>query len=216
MGTLASGGALVTGVMKAKTDKKIDELQAEIDKIKLVEEITQNLSNDQQKLLEELRKIMPELKADTSALEQQVAEETKKSKTLGNVRTGLMAGSIATSATSTITSGISIKKLDDLMDKMNDCDKATKQVKSDASIIESEIDDTDNLKNYPLFEKAQNIVISCSGFDTANIKEIKSVMTASTVVGGIGAATSVAGTITSAFANSKNVRNAEGNKAEKK
>ncbi|MBD5405540.1 hypothetical protein HDR59_03265 [bacterium] len=180
VGTLTSGGALVTGIMKAKTDKKLNELS--------------NMSSL------ELYEYAKNLEEEKSKLE-------KKSKTLGNVRTGLMAGSIATSATSTITSGISTKKLDNLIDKMKDCDTAAKQIKSYISQIQSEIDDADDLKNYPLFEKAENIVKSCSGFDTANIKEIKSVMTASTVVGGIGAATSIAGTITSAMANSKDVRN---------
>ena len=182
VGTLTSGGALVTGIMKAKTDKKLNELS--------------NMSSL------ELYEYAKNLEGEKSKLE-------KKSKTLGNIRTGLMAGSIATSATSTITSGISMKKLDDLMDKMRDCDKAVTTLKSTINtVVEEEVNLT--LTTY------QDIVKSCSGLDTSNIKEIKGVMTASTVVGGIGAATSIAGTITSAMANSKNVRNAEGDEAEKK
>ena len=189
VGTLTSGGALVTGIMKAKTDKKLNELS--------------NMSSL------ELYEYAKNLEGEKSKLE-------KKSKTLGNIRTGLMAGSIATSTTSTITSGISMKKLDNLIDKMQACDNWIGQVNFGISAVKSQIDDTDDLKDNQIFNKAQDIVKSCSGLDTSNIKEIKGVMTASTVVGGIGAATSIAGTITSAMANSKNVRDAEGDEAEKK
>ncbi len=191
LGTLASGGALATGIMKAKTDKQIAKTKAELEKMSLAE-LREELDNIEQKL---------------SSLNNQISEEEKKSKTLGNVRTGLMAGSIATSAASTITSGISIKKLDDLIDKMKDCNRTTQQIKSDISVIQSEIDDIEYLKDDYRFYKAGNIVNSCSGFDTNNIKEIKGVMTASTVVGGVGTVVSTAGTITSALANSKKIRN---------
>ena len=215
LGTLASGGALTTGIIKNVKDKKIEENKQENNDIKKLLEMS-DVELERAILSGEVSRVLSGLPADATkedmnekqtALQKEIDKDTKLSQTLGNVRTGLMAGSIATSATSTITSGISIKKLDDLMDKMRDCDTAAKQIKSSISQIVSEIDDTDDLKNYPLFEKAENIVKSCSGFDTANIKEIKSVMTASTVIGGIGAATSIAGTITSVMANSKNVRN---------
>ncbi|MBD5398775.1 hypothetical protein HDR60_04715, partial [bacterium] len=160
LGTLTSGGALVTGIMKAKTDKTIEELENQINKIKLLESKTENLSDNQEEFLKQLETIIPELNADVSALEGKIADETKKSQTLGNVRTGLMAGSIATSATSTITSGINIKKLDDLIAKMKDCDKSANQIKSDISMIESEIDNVDDLKDNASFTKAKNITQS--------------------------------------------------------
>ena len=156
------------------------------------------------------------IKKEIMDLKQDNEKLNASSQTLGNVRTGLLAGSIATSATSTITSGINIKKLDDLINKMKDCDKSANQIKSDISMIESEIDNVDDLKDNATFTKAKNITQSCTGFDTNNIKDIKGVMTASTVVGGVGTAVSTAGTITSAIANSKDVRNDNSEKGKKK
>ncbi|MBD5405569.1 hypothetical protein HDR59_03410 [bacterium] len=138
------------------------------------------------------KKEIKELKQDNEKL-------NATSQTLGNLRTGLMAGSIATSTTSTITSGISAKKLDDLMEKMKDCDRSITTLKSSVNNAVAEKIDTD-LSTY------QNIVKSCSGFDTANIKEIKGVMVASAVVGGVGAVAGTVGTITSAVANNKKTK----------
>ncbi|MGN0929046.1 MAG: hypothetical protein ACI4N3_00190 [Alphaproteobacteria bacterium] len=131
------------------------------------------------------------------------------SKTLGNVRTGLMAGSIATSATSTITSGINIKKLDDLIDKIKSCNASINSLKTNLNNAMAEGADTD-LTLY------KNIANSCNDLDSNNIKDIKGVMTASTIVGGIGTATSVAGTITSALANTEKVRKDDSEEGVKK
>ena len=149
------------------------------------------------------------MKEKQTAVTKEIDKETKKSQTLGNVRTGLMAGSIATSATSTITSGINIKKLDDLINKMKDCDRAVNNLKANVNNAVAEEVDTD-LTYY------QNVTQSCTGFDTNNIKDIKGVMTASTVVGGVGTAVSTAGTITSAIANSKDVRTDDSDTGKKK
>ena len=218
LGTLASGGALVTGIMKAKTDKTIDELQAEIDKIKLVEERAKGLSDKPEELLEQLRIIMPELDADVSALESQIADETKKSKTLGNVRTGLMAGSIATSAASVGTSIASSVNAKKLAEKMKDCNTSVDELKVAKSQFTSDVSDVDDfdIEKNTVYIKASDILNACKGYDNDNIKQLQTMSTVSAVTSGIGTATSVAGTITSAFANSKKVREATGEDAAKK
>ncbi len=215
LGTLASGGALATGIVKSVKDKKIEESKQQNNDIEKLLNMSDAefeqavLSGEVSRILRELSDNITkdDVKETQTALQKEIDKDTKTSQTLGNVRTGLMAGSIATSAASTITSGISIKKLDDLIGKMKDCNRAAQQIKSDISVIQSEIDDIEYLKDDYRFYKAGNIVNSCSGFDTNNIKEIKSVMTASTVVGGVGTVVSTAGTITSALANSKKIRN---------
>ena len=191
LGAIASGTALGVGIAKASLDKRIANTKTDLEKMSTAE----------------LEKRLDEIGETLSSLNKKISEEEKKSKTLGNVRTGLLAGTIATSTTSTITSGISIKKLDDIIEKMRDCDKAAKLVHSDVSMIKAEVDDVNVLKDEPLLKKAEKVALFCEGLDSDNIKGIKKTLTASTVMGGIGTATSIAGTITSAMANSNNVRN---------
>ena len=195
LGTLAAGGALVTGIMKAKTDKNIEEISK-----KPVSSLTPE-----------------EMKAELESIKAELDEAEKKSKTLGNVRTGLMAGSIATSAVSTgtsIASSINAKKL---AQKMTDCNDAIDELKMARSQFLSDIDDLDvEPSKSAVHTKANDILKACKGYDKDNIRKIQTMSTASAVTSGIGTATSIAGTITSAMANSKNVRNAEGDEAEKK
>ena len=217
VGTITSGGALATGIIKNVKDKKIEENKQENNDIEKLLKMS-DTEFEQAILNGEVSRVLSELsdnvtrenvKEKQTAMTKEIDKETKKSQTLGNVRTGLMAGSIATSATSTITSGINIKKLDDLITKMKDCDRAVNNLKANVNNAVAEKVNTD-LTYY------QNVTQSCTGFDTNNIKDIKGVMTASTVVGGVGTAVSTAGTITSALANSKDVRNDNSEKGMKK
>ncbi|MBD5397882.1 hypothetical protein HDR60_00025 [bacterium] len=146
-----------------------------------------------------LKKEEKNLIAEMDNLDKEISKNEAVSNLTGNLRTGLLAGSIATSATSTITSGINIKKLDDLITKMKDCDRAVNNLKANVNNAVAEEVDTD-LTYY------QNVTQSCTGFDTNNIKDIKGVMTASTIVGGVGTVAGTVGTITSAVANTKKTK----------
>ncbi|MBD5398851.1 hypothetical protein HDR60_05110, partial [bacterium] len=168
VGTITSGGALATGIIKNVKDKKIEENKQENNDIEKLLKMS-DTEFEQAILNGEVSRVLSELSDNVTrenvkekqiAVTKEIDKETKKSQTLGNVRTGLMAGSIATSATSTITSGINIKKLDDLINKMKDCDKSANQIKSDISMIESEIDNVDDLKDNASFTKAKNITQS--------------------------------------------------------
>ena len=188
LGTVAAGGALAVGIVKAKTDKKIDDLQ--------------KLSND------EFYEYVASLVGVNDRAELEKLE--KKSKTLGNVRTGLMAGATVTSAVSTGTSIGATVNAEKLAKKMSDCNEAVRQLKLAISIAEAEEVEEEKLAN------AREITSACTGFDKDNINTLKTQMTASAIVSGIGTATAGAGTITSAMANSKKVREDDSEKGRKK
>ena len=151
----------------------------------------------------------------TSLLQKDVEKENIKilenqSKTLGNVRTGLMAGATATSAVSMGTSlgaGLTAKKL---AEKMEACNEAISNLKMAISVAEAEEVDAEKLV------KAREITSVCTGFDRDNIKTLKTTMTASAVVSGIGTATASAGTVTSILANSEKVRGDNSDRGKKK
>ena len=188
LGTVAAGGALAVGIVKAKTDKKIDDLQ--------------KLSND------EFYEYVASLVGVNDRAELEKLE--KKSKTLGNVRTGLMAGATVTSAVSTGTSIGATINAEKLAKKMSDCNEAVRQLKLAISVAEAEEVEEEKLAH------AREITSACTGFDKDNINTLKTQMTASAIVSGIGTATAGAGTITSAMANSKKVREDDSEKGRKK
>ena len=199
LGTVAAGGALAVGITKAVKDKKIEEKEVELNTL---ESRTQNLSDDPEELKKQLAKIMPKLEEDYAKLKKEIDTDTKKSKILGNVRTGLMAGATATSAVSTGTSIGATLTATKLAEKMAECNNALKDLKMAKSTAEAEeVEPTDTS-----VIKAGEILAVCTGYDESNIKSLKTLATANTIVSGIGTATAGAGTITSAMANSKKVR----------
>ena len=176
-GTVAAGGALAVGIAKAKTDKKLEELE-KLSSLELYEQAV-SLENKMK---------------EQSALE-------KKSKTLGNVRTGLMAGATVISAVSTGTSIGATLTATKLAEKMARCNADLQALKLAKAELEAEEGKS---------EKADAILAVCTGYDESNMA------TANTIVSGIGTATAGAGTVTSAMANSKKVRADKSEKGRKK
>ncbi len=136
----------------------------------------------------------------------------KKSKTFGNVRTGLMAGATVTSAVSTGTSIGSVLNASKLAEKMSDCNNALKDLKLAKSMAEA--DEFEPTKASVV--KAGEILSVCTGYDESNIQSLKKLATANTIVSGIGTATAGAGTVTSFMANSDNVRHDNSDEGKKK
>ncbi len=136
----------------------------------------------------------------------------KVSKTMGHVRTGLMAGATVTSAVSLGTSVGSVNSAGSLADNMSKCNSALSALRSAKSAFEVELDGESDAS----LVRANGILSACSDYDKENVKAIKNIMTASSVTSGIGTATGLAGTITSAMANSNKVRGDNSEKGTKK
>ena len=128
--------------------------------------------------------------------------DTKKSIVLGNVRTGLMAGATLTSAISTGTSIGSTLTATKLAEKMSSCNSDLKALKIAKATAEAEeVPDTN-----PAVQKATKILSACTGYDENNIKSLKNLTIANSIVSGIGTVAAGAGTVTSAMANSQKIR----------
>ena len=158
--------------------------------------------------------IQNELSEEYNKLKQEVDDETKKSKTLGNVRTGLMAGATVTSAVSTGTSIGATVNAEKLAKKMSDCNQKLYELR----IAKSELEALESFDKSAVEagKNAFKILSACTGYNKNNINTVKNKMTASAIISGIGTATGATGTITSAMANSKKVREDDSVKGKKK
>ena len=136
----------------------------------------------------------------------------KTSKTLGNVRTGLMAGATATSGVSTLSSFVSSGRAKTLVNRMAACNAKIEELK----IIKAKFEAEDFSKDDATYKLASNISEKCSSFDVDNMKKVATSMTASGIVSAIGVGTAGAGTVTSVLANTDKTRNDNSESGKKK
>ena len=142
------------------------------------------------------------------------ASKVGDTKVLGHVRTGLLAGATATSAVSTGTSiGASVTAAK-LAEKMSACNIKLAELRVAKSALEAELED--DAEKPVSIATADNILASCTGFDENNIKTLKTTMTVSAVVSGVGTAAAGTGTVTSIMANTDKVRSDNSEKGKKK
>ena len=206
VGTVSGGVALGTGLAKANVDKDISSLEQEIENLKKL----QGNKFDTLKLSDEnTQAINLEIQnyAESIATKQaQISELEKKSVTLGNIRTGTMAGSAATNIAGAVIA-VTNKVKGDLKSQIDECINATKtlsRVKMQARI--------DKSADEFALQRADQIVSACSEWEYVDLSKIDNRATGALVSSAIGATTGIAGTVTSASANSKNVRDGDATK----
>ena len=204
VGTVAGGVALGTGLAKANVDKEIEELEAQIAELKKsrsgvpVEKLEITNQNEFNQSLDDF------VRTYSVELQQKAAELSaaeKKSKTLGNVRTGTLAAATATNIAGAFMSGTN-KVKGDLKQQIDECLASVKtlsnirmQARIDGSANDTEL------------ARAENIIRACDAWTMVDISSINKRSTGATVSSGIGAGLGLAGTITSASANSDKTRN---------
>ncbi len=197
VGTVASGVALGTGLAKADVDKEIEA------KEKLPLLTIENENAFKNSVLNYAESINQSVNTEKGIAE-------KKSKQLGNVRTGTMAAATATNIAGAIMSGTN-KVKGDLKQQIDECLMSVKilsNVRMQARI--------DGSANNTELARAENIIRACDAWSTVDISSINKRSTGATVSAGIGAGLALAGTITSASANSDSVRNGDDTQREKK
>ena len=209
VGTVAGGVALGTGLAKANVDKEIEELESQIAELKKsrsgvpVEKLEiANKNEFNQSLDDFVRTYSAELQQ--RAAELSVAE--KKSKTLGNVRTGTLAATTATNIAGAVMSGTNRVK-GDLKQQIDECLMSVKTLSNIRmqAHIDGSATDAD-------LARAENIIRACNAWTTVDVSSINKRSKGATVLSGIGAGLGLAGTITSASANSKDVRDGDSDK----
>ena len=212
VGTVAGGVALGTGIAKTNVDKEIEELEAQIAELKKsrsgvpverLEIANQNAFN--QSLNDFVRTYSAELQQKTAEL----SAAEKKSKTLGNVRTGTLAAATTTNIAGAVMSGTNRVK-GDLKQQIDECLASVKtlsNVRMQARI--------DGSANDTELAHAENIIRACDSWTTVDISSINNRSTGAMVSSGIGAGLGLAGTITSTSANSDDVRDGDDKQREK-
>ena len=197
VGTAAGAGATITGVVKASTDQEIEELEkimAEIDEMsKNMEPMTEK---EIMTFMEEFNRGYDTELASTDAIETELEQLNTKSKKLGNWRTGLMAGSTATNVAGAIIAGTN-KVDEDLNTQIKNCLVAVGDLRG--AMMQARMNGTD-------ISEAQSIVDACGEYEFADLGKINKRATGAAISAGVGATTGLVGTITSASANSDNVR----------
>ena len=141
-------------------------------------------------------------------------KKRRNQRCLGNIRTGLMAGATVTSAVSTGTSIGATVNADKLAKKMSNCNQKLYELKIAKSELEA-LESSDK-SAVEAGENATKILGACTGYNKNNINTVKNKMTASAIISGIGTETGATGTITSAMANSKKVREDDSEKRKRK
>lgn len=194
VGTGLGMGATVAGVMKASTDTEIEEWERVLNEL-IAKQEQHNLKYEKistDAILVAMTKAQSDIKNNDSKIDQL----TKKSKKLGNWRTGLMVGNTATNIAGAIIAGNN-KVDDDLQAQIDNCKLAVKNLQD--SIMQARFNGED-------VSEATKIVNVCREFEYVDISPINKRAKNAMVSSIIGATTGMAGTITSAVANSENVR----------
>lgn len=215
VGTVAGGVALGTGLVKTGVDK---EKQALINSLS-----NQDLDKQLQTLIESKQNVLiQELATDAdfdnsihtiaysdmpiSREVQKINQLEQKSKNLGNWRTGTMSGAAVTNIAGAVIASTN-KVQGDLKSQIDECVASVKQLSGVA--MQARMDNSAD--SYTL-QIADNIVSACSDYEMVDLSKIDNRSKGAMLSSTIGATTGIAGTITSASANSQKVRDGDATK----
>ena len=209
-GTLAGGVALGTGLKKSNIDQEIialEEKLMQMDATRNLETITISATN----LQDAFNEYQASLQATSASdLQKQKSEAEQKSQKLGNIRTGTLATATAANIAGAIMSktnriqGDLKQQIDECLTSVKNLTNVRMQARMDGSASDTEL------------ARAENIIRACEAWSTVDIEPINNRSRGATLSSGIGAGLGLAGTITSASANSGGVRNATGDDAVQK
>lgn len=197
-GTIAATGALVAGVKKSNIDA---EIESRLDEFCKKNDCTQNSETNAQKfyttIINGLAEISTESgldKTDSKSIESMLEQSQK----LGNWRTGLMAGTIGTNLATAILSGRNMNQ-SDLIQQITACNDMIKTVSEVQHTLKTAgINPIEN----PVMRKLDNAKTWCAQMNVADVEKIENRMKASLGTSIAGGVIGVAGTATSAAANS--------------
>ena len=194
VGTVAAGGALVAGIKKSQEEEEIDKLVEQICNAGgCAAEGVESMSDED--FFYNVMQPMAEIA--------ELQERLERSKKLGNWRTGLMAGTIGTNVASAIISGVN-KNQSELIQHIQACNEAVKSVNNMSNKLK--LEGVNPLEN-PIMKNLNNVGTLCNNINIADIEKIEKRMTGVMGTSIAGAVIGVAGTATSAAANSDKYMN---------
>ena len=200
VGTAAGAGATVVGIVKADKDSKARGIVEGVNSTSTIlynDETIKGHLWDTDKL-EEFKKEF-EKKVKDKIWDEEVKPLRDESKTLGDWRTGLMAGNTTTNIAGAIIAGNN-KVDEDLQTQIDDCKIAVKNLQD--SMMQARMDGKD-------ITEANNIVNICNEYNYVDVSSINDRANGAMISSIVGVATGVAGTVTSAVANSEDIRKDE-------
>lgn len=197
-GTIAATGALVAGVKKSNIDA---EIESKLDEFCKKNDCTLKPEANPQEfyttIIEGIAGISTESgldKTDSKSIESMLEQSQK----LGNWRTGLMAGTIGTNLATAILSGRNMNQ-SDLIQQITACNDMIKTVSEVQHTLKTAgINPIEN----PVMRKLDNAKTWCDQMNVADVEKIENRMKASLGTSIAGGVIGVAGTATSAAANS--------------
>lgn len=193
VGTGLGAGATVVGIVKASKDKKIADLESRLPNVR---ESYGKTSYDIDAAKNNLQKAAA---ANAGTTETEIERLTKQSKSLGNWRTGLMAGATATNIAGAAIAGASLKK-GDIQGRIDDCLANVSNLRTSIAMAKMEGIDV---------REAQTIANACSGYMGQDVSKIQKQAKGSLVSSVIGATTGLTGMVTSAVANTDKTRDGD-------
>lgn len=199
VGTAAGAGAAITGFVKADKDKQIEKL--EMVRLQKISESNINSGTNNGNMSDNLAALdtyYENHKNDSyKDIDSEIEKLTKQSKNLGNWRTGLMAGATATNVAGAIIAGTN--RVDgDLKTQIDNCIDSVKTLQN--SIMQARLSGTD-------ISEAQTIASACGEFEYVDVSKINDRAKGAMISSTVGATTGLAGTVTSAMANTDKTRN---------
>ena len=200
VGTATGVGATATGLVKSSKDNKIEELEVKLEKLREIESNNQdeeNTANDFAAFSTEFDSSYSSIKQQLKDYQSEIDKLTEQSKKLGNWRTGLLAGSTATNVAGAVIAGTN-KVSVGLREQINTCISAVDSLQQ--SMMQARLNGED-------ITEAQSIVDACSEYKYVDVSKIDNRAKGSMISSVVGATTGLAGTITSATANTAKTRN---------
>lgn len=208
VGTATGVGATVTGIVKFTKDKQVAELEIKLEKLREIESKnpqSENSTANFNLFYQEFENSYTAISQQLKDYQSQIDKLTEQSKNLGNWRTGLLAGSTVTNIAGAAIAGTN-RVDDDLRSQIDACVSAVDALQQ--SMMQARIDGLD-------ISEAQNIVNACSEYRYVDISPIDNRAKGAMISSVVGATTGLAGTITSATANTRNDNTEEGRQKEK-
>lgn len=197
VGTATGVGATVTGLVKASKDKQIE---IKLEKLREIEQKNPDLQStdaEWDNFESGLTTELANAKIEVEKYQAEIEKLNKQSKNLGNWRTGLMAGATATNVAGAIIAGRN--KVDaDLQTQIDNCISNVKTLQN--SIMQARINGED-------VSEAESIASACGEYEYVDVSKINNRAKGAFVSSTVGAATGLAGTVTSAMANTDKTRN---------
>lgn len=198
IGTAAGAGATVVGLVKASKDAQAEELEKLIKELHELEDGKDEPSDAEvASFLKEFESSYDSAIKDLTTAQAKLDELNKQSKKLGNWRTGLLAGNTVTNVAGAIIAGNN-KVDDDLQTQIDSCKKAVDELQR--SMMRARFDGED-------ISEAQGIVNACKEYNYVDISPINKRGKGAMISSVVGATTGLAGTVTSAMANTDKTRN---------